>query len=447
MFSLMIVPPLIVLASCGMAAALEETAPLEVRAVVVKEVLVPDLVSGYGNLAFMKKVDVSSPQDAVIDRLECREGDVVKVGTPVARLRNQQLELAVGRAENMVLQAESACALALTRLYEGRLAAEAKLLDIEKTRLEVLQARRELTEAERKYADQVTLQRAGGVTEEAIRTSRFSIQSAVERIALMEMDIEIRLVGLRDQDLESRGMPVPEDDAERTRALIALSVAALAAENTAAQARLEAARKELESARLAVAELLIVAPLSGVIAARYLETGERIKREEKLLTIIDVHSLYAVVSFSESEALRVSIGMETRVVVDGANSSAAPAEFTGIVDLISPVADTGSASFSVRIIMHNPDHRLKPGMFARVTITAGEAQRVSVVPESSIAERDGQSGILGFIIAGRVALKRVSFGPSMDEGRVILSGAMPGDVIVDKPDHALKEGQYVTISD
>ncbi len=433
--------------SCGVATALEETLPVVVRAVVVKEVLVPDLVSGYGSLAFIRKVDVAAPQDAVIDRLACREGDVIKAGTLIARLRNPQLELAVGRAENMVLQAESACTLAQTRVYEGKLATEAKLLDIEKTRLEILQARRELAEAERKHSDQATLHRAGGVTEEAIRSSRFSIQSAVERITLMEMDIDIRLVGLRAQDLESRGIPVPEEAAERNRAIAELSVAALAAESTAAKARLEAARKELESARLAVAEMQIVAPLSGVIAARYLETGERVKREEKIFTIIDVESLYAVASFSEPEALRVSTGMEARVTVDGANSAEAPAEFHGVVELVSPVADAGSASFSVRVIIRDPDRRLKPGMFARITITAGASQRVSVVPESSIVERYGQAGTLGFISAGRIAMKRVSFGPSMEAGLVILSGAVPGDVIVDKPDHALKEGQHVTISD
>jgi RND family efflux transporter MFP subunit len=346
-----------------------------------------------------------------------------------------------------VLQAEAALATALARFFEGQLATEAKLLEIQKTRAELAQSRRELAEAERKHADQVKLHWAGGVTEEAIRSSHFSIQSAVERIALMEKDIEIRLVGLRDQDLIARGIIVPDDAAARKQAIVALSVAALEAESASAQARLDAARTELRSARLALDELRILAPISGVVAARYMEAGERIKREDKLFTIIDIDSLYAVAPVFESEALRVSVGMEARVSVDGSASVGESADFAGIVDLVSPVADSGTASFSVRVILHDPSGRLKPGMFARVTITAGEPRKAAVVPESAIVERTGQSGTLCFISGGIVTLKQVSFGSSIEAGRVITSGAVPGDVLVDKPDPTLKEGQHVSISD
>lgn len=447
MLSVFAAASLLAFASCSVAAALEEETPTAVRAIIVKEVLIPDVVSGFGTLAFNKKVDVCAPQDAVISKLACREGDLVRAGTIVARLVNPQLALAVGRSENGVLQAEAALSLSMARFFEGELATEAKLLGIEKTRGELLQSRRELAEAERKQVDQETLFRAGGVTEEAIRSGRFAIQSAIEQICSIEKDIDIRLVGLRDQDLVARGISVPDDVAERNRALVSLSVAALAAEASAAQARLEATRKELQSARLALDELLVVAPISGVIAARYMEAGERVKREDKLFTLIDVNTLYAVVPVFESEALRVFAGMEALVTVDGAVSAGASANFTGVVDLVSPVADAGSASFSVRITLQNPAGLLKPGMFAQVSITAGEARKATVIPESSLVERSGQSGTLCFITGGSVALRRVSLGPAMEAGRVVLSGAVPGDVIVDKPDPTLKEGQHVSISD
>jgi len=447
LFNVLINAAILSAASCGVATALEEEVPLAVRAVVVSEVLVPDEVSGYGSLAFKSKIDVAAPQDAVIGQLACREGDVVNAGNVIARLGNPQLALAVDRAENGVLQAEAALSLALARCFEGELAAEAKLLGIEKTRLELLQSGRELAEARRKHIDQETLYRAGGVTEEAIRSGRFSIESAAERIALMEKDIDIRLIGLRDQDLVSRGIPVPDDAAGHNRALVRLSVAALEAECSAARARLDAARNELQSARLALEELRITAPVTGVVAARYLEAGERVKREDKLFTIIDVASLYAVAPVFESEALRVSAGMQAQVTVDGASSATDSVVFSGVVDLVSPVADMGSASFSVRVLLDDPSSQLRPGMFAQVTITAGEPRRVIVVPESAIVERTGQSGTLYFISGGAVSPGQISFGPAIESGRVILSGATVGDVIVDKPDPTLKEGHRVSISD
>jgi len=433
--------------SCGVAVALEEAVPPKVRAVVVREVLVPDEVSGYGSLAFKRKIDVAAPQDALIRQLACREGDVVSAGNVLARLGNPQLALAVDRAENGVLQAEAALSLALARCFEGELAAEAKLQGIEKSRLELVQSGRELAEARRKHVDQETLYRAGGVTEEAIRSGRFSIESAAERIALMEKDIDIRLIGLRDQDLASRGIPVPDDAAGHNRALVRLSVAALEAECSAARARLDAARNELQSSRLALEELKITAPVSGVVAARYLEAGERVKREDKMFTIIDVASLYAVAPVFESEALRVSAGMQALVTVDGAASIADSVVFAGVVDLVSPVADMGSASFSIRVLLDDPSGMLRPGMFVQVTITVGEPRRIIVVPDSAVVERTGQSGTLYFISGGAVSPGQISFGPAIESGRVVLSGAAAGDVIVDKPDPTLKEGHRVSISD
>lgn len=444
--TMMVCAAMQIVSACGVAVALEDTVPETVQAVVVKEILIPDIVAGFGSLAFSKKVDVSSPQDAVIKALACREGDSVRAGAVVALLENPQLALAVGRAENGVLQAESAHSLAKARLFEGELAAEAKLLGIEKADLELRQSLRELAEAERKQEDQETLFNAGGVTQEAIRSSRFSIRTAAERIVSMEKDIEIQRVGMRDQDLENRGLCVPEDAAERKQALVHASVATLEAECSAAQARLEAARKELQSARLSVEELVVRAPISGVVAARYLEAGERVKREDKLFTVIDVLSLYAIASVFESEALRVAAGMDARVTVDGVSSSGLPEDYAGVVDRVSPVADVGSASFSVRIVLNDPSRQLRPGMFAQSVITVGEARKVIVVPESAIAEKNGQAGNLFFISAGIVSLRRVSFGSLLEEGREVLSGASPGDVIVDKPDMTLKEGHRVSIS-
>jgi RND family efflux transporter MFP subunit len=412
-----------------------------VRAAVVRTVVLPDEVSGFGSLSFLKKVDVSSPQDAVIGALPYREGDKVKSGTLVARLRNPQIELAVRRAENGVAQSEAAVALADAKLFEGHLAVESRLLGIEKSALELAQAKRELSESERKHADQETLYQAGGLPEESIRSNRFSIASAKERLALMEKDMEISLIGLRDEDLLARGMTVPKDGAARKRAVVLLATETLLAEKSAVLASLGAAQKELESARMALQELALTAPVDGVVGARYFEAGERVKRDDKLLTIMDVGSLYAVAPIREPEAMRLSAGMKATVRVDAVGSS-----YEGLVDLISPVADAQSASFTVRVSLRDPKGRLKPGMFARVSIVAGPARRVLLVPELALLDRSGDSGRVFVVLGGIVHGKDIEVGEALEGGRVVLSGLAEGEVVVEKPDPGLKEGDSVTIS-
>ena len=428
-------------ASCRKEVPLASAEARTVKAVVVKTVVLPDEVSGFGSLSFLKKVDVSSPQEAVVVELPYREGDKVKSGAVIARLKNPQIELAVGRARNGVAQSEAAVALADAKLFEGRLAVESRLLSIEKAALELEQAMRELSESERKHAAQETLFRAGGVPEETIRSGRFSIASARVRIAQMEKDRDISLIGLRDEDLIARGIAVPKEESARMSAFARLATETLLAQKAAELASLGAARKELESARIALVELTLTAPVNGVVGARYLEIGERVKRDDKLVTLMDVDSLYAVAPIRESEAMRLTGGMRATVRVDAAGAS-----YEGVVDLVSPVADAQSASFTVRVSIRDPKGTLRPGMFARVSVVAGPPRRALVVPEGAIMDRSGDSGRVLVVIGGSLHEKKVTFGEAVEAGRVALSGLAEGDVVVEKPDPGFKEGDSVAVS-
>ncbi|PKL09383.1 MAG: hypothetical protein CVV51_04000 [Spirochaetae bacterium HGW-Spirochaetae-7] len=431
----------VLFASCKGEASATEESIVTVKATVVKSVLVPDEVNGFGSLSFVVKVDVYSPQEAVIETLPFQEGDRVDAGSLVAVLRNPQLTLAVGRAENGLAQAFAALQLADARLIEGRFAVESRLGGIDKAKLELAQARRELSESERKLADQETLLAAGGLTMEAVRSGRFSLESQKERIAIMEADLEISMIGLRDDDLRSGGMTVPPDRTERGRSLMRLATAALSAERAAASAILDAARNELEASRLSVAELRVAAPVTGVIGARYLEVGERVKHDDKIVTIMDVASLYAIAPVREAEAVRLSRGMEAKVRVDATGT-----EYVGTVSLVSPVADSRTGSFMVRVSIRDPEGRLKPGMFARIVVAAGESRRVAVVPEAAVAGLANGSGTVFVVANGVVDERRVELGEAVGEDRRVLSGIADGDVIVERPKPELREGDRVAVS-
>jgi multidrug resistance efflux pump len=64
-------------------------------------------------------------------------------------------------------------------------------------------------------------------------------------------------------------------------------------------------------------ELIVTASLSGIVGDRYYEEGERVKKEDKIITIIDTELLYAVFQVSESDSLKLERGMDAFVSVDG----------------------------------------------------------------------------------------------------------------------------------
>jgi RND family efflux transporter MFP subunit len=421
-------------------------APQAVEALTVGETIIPDELSGFGALSFLTKVDITAPQDGVIARLNYREGDAVREGALVLVLDNPQIKLAVERAENARTQAEAAVRLASARLLEGRFAVEAEILSIARTEAELAQARRAFTEEQRKQGSEEKLFDAGGLSEEEIRGSRFNLTNAAEQIRLMEQDLEIRTVGLRDKDLAAAGLlppggfsGEPASAAARLEAQVQLSVSTLRAELEAAQAQLEASSKELESARLALSELNVFAGASGTVGARYLEVGERVSRTDKILTLIDTGSLYAIITLGEEEALRLNKGMDALVKVDGSGGS-----YNGTVDLVAPQADSQTFTFTVRILLTGAEVRenLKPGMFARVSINAGPGRRCVVVPQTALAKGEGRV----FVIArGRTFERKVELGPELPGGmREILSGLSEGELIALKS-ASLREGMQVAV--
>ncbi|MDR0590142.1 MAG: efflux RND transporter periplasmic adaptor subunit, partial [Spirochaetaceae bacterium] len=423
----------LILPGCGPPSEPGKTeSPRPVRGAVVGERNIPNEISGFGTLSFLKKVDVAAPQDAVVAVLYYREGDKVMPGDRLALLENPQISLAVGRAQNTFSQAGAALDLARSRLLEGEFQAEAQLLNLEKAEAELDQARKIHEEQKRKHRGEEALYEAGGVTEEAIRAGRFSLDAEEEELRLLEKDLEIRRIGFRPQDLAAAGLPLPKDEGDQRRSYIALATATLRAEFQAAQASLQAAAKELESAKLAESELVIKSSMAGTVGALYMEAGERVKQEDKILTLMDTESLYGVFPVREEDALRLEKGLAARVSLDGTGGT-----YEGAVDLVAPIADSQSFTFSVRVLL-SPESIAggmgetlpKPGMFARVSITLGPPRRVMVIPDSAILNKKDQGGVVLVINGNTLHEREIRFGMSLGEDREIETGLRPGDLVV-----------------
>jgi RND family efflux transporter MFP subunit len=422
----------------------DEARKVRGAAAVVREL--PEETSGFGSLSFLTKVDITAPQEAVIKKLYFREGDSVRQGEIVLLLENPQINLAVERAENNYSQALAACNLTDSRLMEGIFNAEAQLLALEKAEAEIALAKRRWEENKRKHQNQETLFEAGGIHTEAILVSRFSLDTECEQIRLMEREIEIRRIGTRECDLVKAGFSLPLGEDERVSALVSLMTASLRAEKEAAFARLEAAEKELSSAKIALAELMVRCPASGVVGARYLEEGERVRPQDKILSLIDTASLYAIFPVREKDALRIKKGMKADVLIDGTGESR-----SGSVDLVYPQADSQSLSFLVRVLLseignESGANKLRPGMFARVTVILGPPKKAIFIPESAFFnQKDGEGSV--FIINGSIlAERKVTFGQSHGEEREI-TGINAGSVVVIRPASDLREGMNVAIVD
>jgi RND family efflux transporter MFP subunit len=422
----------------------EGNAAVEVRVAPAESVYRANEVRGFGSLSFLTKNDVSVLQDGEIAAIYFREGEEVKAGDLLAILENPHLSIAVEVSEQEYSQAEAAYELAKNRLLEGEFNAEAELLSLRRSEADLYEKAQYHGEQTRKFDQQQTLFTAGGVNEESIRSARFEIDAQAAQLELSALDLEIRRIGLRDKDLQAAGMNVSGDADEKTRDLIALSTAALRIELKAAETSREMAYKNLVSARTAESELRIVSPASGFIAARNFEEGEHVKKDDALFTVLNADALYATIPVREADAFRIQKDMSARVKIDSTGN-----EYRAKVDLVSPIADTRSFMFNIRMIIDAAElsgaGHAKPGMFAEARITLGEPDKVIVIDDDSIVNKNKKEGIV-FVVQGQyAAMRQVAFGEIVENKREIIGGLENGELVVQKPAAGLREGAYVKI--
>jgi RND family efflux transporter MFP subunit len=213
------------------------------------------------------------------------------------------------------------------------------------------------------------------------------------------------------------------------------------AEITAAETGLKQAEAALELAREMLSNATITASISGIVSKRFLDEGGMAVPAAPLFTIVDMDKVKAVVDIVEADLAKVSTNSAALVSVE-----AFPEQIGGKVTLISPTLKSISRTASVEITIDNPSHKLKPGMFAKVTLPVEVHENAILVRRSAVLEDRISGGKYLFVINGNVSARReVETGLAKDDKVEILSGVQPGEKVVVSGQHYLEDGERVQV--
>jgi membrane fusion protein (multidrug efflux system) len=198
-------------------------------------------------------------------------------------------------------------------------------------------------------------------------------------------------------------------------------------------ATVELARVQLEKTRIA-------APFSGIVGLRHVSVGEYITSGQALVNLEAIDPVKADFRVPERFLPAIRVGQAIRIKVD-----AYPDEtFEGKVYAIDPRLDVAGRSLLVRALLPNKDQRLRPGLFARVTVLLQLKEDALSVPEQAIVPQ-GDSQYVFRIINGKAALTKVVIG-TRREGRVeIVDGLSAGDEVVTAGQLKIRDGSAVSI--
>ena len=204
---------------------------------------------------------------------------------------------------------------------------------------------------------------------------------------------------------------------------------------------LEASRRQYDNM---VENTVLVSPINGVVTARNYDPGD-MTGQLPILTIEQVRPVKVIVNVSESEYSKVHNGMKAAIRLDVFGDE----EFTGTVHLIHPTIDASTRTFTVEITIDNADERVRPGMFARVILNFGEAERV-VVPDRAVVKQSGSGNKYVYVLNpadSTVSYNRVELGQRIDNTYEVLSGVDNNAYVVTTGQTRLTDGARVEVMD
>jgi RND family efflux transporter MFP subunit len=206
---------------------------------------------------------------------------------------------------------------------------------------------------------------------------------------------------------------------------------ALAARD-ATVARTAAARSAVQTAEQQLEYTLVRAPYAGIVTERHVEVGEAVAVGQPLMSGLSLESLRVVVSLPQQVAARVREHEVAHVLTDEGRVEAENVT-------IFPFAHSASNTFTVRIELPEGQFALYPGMFVKVALVIGDAERL-LIPTAALLRRSEVTGVYVVSTDGDVRLRQVRAGNTFDDQTEILAGLGAGERVALDP---VRAGIYV----
>jgi len=203
--------------------------------------------------------------------------------------------------------------------------------------------------------------------------------------------------------------------------------------------RVEQARAVLERTRLRYQDATVEAPISGIVSRCYVDRGGYVGPSTPLVSIVNIDSVEVQGGVAGRYFSMLRPGRtRVRVCVD-----AYPDEgFVGLVERVRPELDPATRTARITVRVPNPEHRLKPGMFARLEVVIARREGVPIVPDAALIRSDGGHEV--FIVKdGTARSRKVRIGLEEGDRNEAVEGVEPGDLVVVRGQHILSDGMEV----
>jgi RND family efflux transporter MFP subunit len=273
---------------------------------------------------------------------------------------------------------------------------------------------------------------------EQVRAAEASQEVAKATIRQREADLNVAQLNFeRSKNLFTRGLLAKQalDDAE-SRYLASVAQLDLS------KAQLSQNDARLQELRINLQHTSVASPVDGFVGKRNVDPGAMVNTNTAIASVVDISRLKLIVNVVEKDLRMVTAGDVGIVEVD-----AYPGEkFNGRIARVAPVLDPATRTASIEIEIPNGDARLKPGMYARISLTVEERKNTLVAPKNAVIDFENKRGVWMPSEDRRAHFVPVTLGIEGPEQIEILAGLKEGDRFVTTGAAAVRNNDQLIIA-
>jgi membrane fusion protein (multidrug efflux system) len=239
-------------------------------------------------------------------------------------------------------------------------------------------------------------------------------------------------------------------DLQRSRDLVSRKVISKA-EIDAAESKFKQKEGSVEQMRSMIAKKTVRAPFDGQLGIRQVNIGQMINPGQQVVPLTSLDPVFADFALPQQYLGQLKPGLEVHVTTDALPGRV----FDGKVTAINSMVDSSTRNITLQATLENPDHALRPGMFAKAEVALPQKHKTLVVPGSAISyapfgdsvfviekKKDEKSGKESQVIRQQF----VRVGEARGDLVAITQGLKAGESVVSTGVFKLRNGMTVTIN-
>jgi membrane fusion protein, multidrug efflux system len=196
-----------------------------------------------------------------------------------------------------------------------------------------------------------------------------------------------------------------------------------------------------DNAQVKLSKMGIIAPFAGIITdLPYFTQGTKVASGVAVVTIMSYDKMYLMINLPEKNISEIQNGQNAVIT----NYTIAQDTLKGIVSELSPAISTETRTFAGKLIIDNPDLKLRPGMFVKADIIVARKDSAIVIPKSIILTSN--RGKVVFVVEESTAReRRINLGIENQDNAEVLTGLKVNERLVIKGFETLRNDSKVKV--